>query len=173
MSMRTLVLSLLAALCTACAPADGNHVTRTDVAVLDALVGVACRLETREIISDLPASASGTHYGLDLSGRAVRRARWPHEKLCSSVRVARDSTIRAALAADTERPPPWAGFKARFDGAATLLRVSLPVYSADGRHAVVYTSSTCPYTCGAGFFHELVKTPDGWRIEHSDPAWTS
>jgi hypothetical protein len=47
------------------------------------------------------------------------------------------------------------------------------VYSADGRHAVVYTSSTCPYRCGAGFFHELVKGPLGWRIEHSDPAWTS
>jgi hypothetical protein len=171
--MRLLLVTVLVALCSACTPADGNHVTRNDMEVLGTLVGVACKLETPEIISDLPASASGSHFGLDLSERALRHARWPHEKLCSAVRVARDSTIRAALAEDTERPSPWAGFKARFDGAATLLRVSLPVYSDDGRRAVVYTSSTCPYTCGAGFFHELVKTPEGWRIEHSDPAWTT
>ena len=171
--MRLFSITLIAMLSTACTPADGNHITRTDLEVLDTLVGVACRLETREIVSDLPAAARGSHYGIDLSDRAPRRARWPHGKVCSTVRVAHDSAIRAALAEDTQQPPPWLGFKARFDGAATLLRVSLPAYSKDGRRAVVYTSSTCPYTCGAGFFHELVKTPTGWRIAHSAPAWTS
>jgi hypothetical protein len=171
--MRSLLIALFAALCAACTPADGNHVTRTDMQVLDALVGVACRLDTREIISDAPLVAEGTHYGVDLSARMPGHARWPHDKVCPTVRVARDSVIRAALGEDTQKPPPWLGFKARFDGAATLLRVSLPVYSKDGRRAVVYTSSTCPFRCGAGFFHELVKTPTGWRIEHSEPAWTS
>jgi hypothetical protein len=171
--MRLMACLASIVLCAGCAPADGNHVTRTDLEVLDTLVGVACKLETREIISDLPASADGRHFGIDLSARTVEHARWPLEKLCPSVRVARDGVIRAALSEDTQEPPPWLGFKARFDGAATLLRVSLPVYSKDGRRAVVYTSSTCPYRCGAGFFHELVKTSKGWRIAHSDPAWTT
>jgi len=170
--MRWAVIPLVA-ICAACAPADGNHVTRTDIAVLDTLVGVACRLETREIIADLPAAATGSHFGIDMSERRLQRARWPREKLCPTVRVARDATIRAALREDTQQPSPWLGFKNRFEGAATLLRVSLPVYSEDGRRAVVYTSSTCPYRCGAGFYHELVKTPEGWRIEHSEPAWIS
>jgi hypothetical protein len=172
--MRTLLITLLGiALCTACTPADGNHVTRTDTDILEALVGVACRLDTREIISDEPLVGAGTHYGLDLSTRRPERARWPRDKVCPTVRVARNSIIQAALEEDTASPPPWTGFKSRFDGAATLLRVSLPVYSEDGRRAVVYTSSTCPYRCGAGFFHELVKTPAGWRIANSVPAWTS
>jgi hypothetical protein len=171
--MRALLLVLPLLACAACAPADGNHVTGTDLEVLGALVGVACQLETREIVSDVPPVARGTHFGLDLAARIPERARWPREKLCPTVRVARDAVIRAALATDTQQPPPWLGFKARFDGAATLLRVSLPVYAEGGRRAVVYTSSTCPYRCGAGFFHELRKTPDGWRIEHSEPAWTS
>lgn len=171
--MRALLITTLAALCAACAPADGNHVTRTDMDVLDALVGIACKLDTREIISDVPATAAGTHFGIDLGTRTPRRARWPHDEVCPTVRVAQDSVIRAALSQDTQRPPPWLGFKARFDGAATLLRVSLPVYSADGSRAVVYTSSTCPYRCGAGFFHELKRTPTGWRILRSEPAWTS
>jgi len=68
------------------------------------------------------------------------------------------------LSEDKQQPPPWLGFKAQFDGAAVLLRVSLPVYSEDGRHAVVYMSSTCPYRCGAGFFHPLVKSPTGWKL---------
>jgi len=170
--MRPLLL-LAIALCAGCAPADGNHVTRTDVEVLDALVGTACKLEEREIVSDVPAAARGTHFGIDMSARTVERARWPREKVCPTVRVARDTVIRAALSEDTQQPPPWLGFKARFDGAATLLRVSLPVYSEDGRRAVVYTSSTCPYRCGAGFYHELVKRPEGWQIERSEPAWTS
>lgn len=171
--MRPLLCLLAMGLCAACTPADGNHVTRTDLEVLDALVALDCKLETREIISDLPASADGKHFGIELSMRTAEQARWPHERVCPTVRVARDAVIHAALSADTQRPPPWLGFKARFDGAATLLRVSLPVYSEDGRRAVIYTSRTCPYRCGAGFYHELVKRPEGWRIEHSDPAWTS
>jgi hypothetical protein len=171
--MRLFLIVCLAALYTACTPVEGDHVTRTDMQVLDALVGIACKLDTREIVSDVPVAAQGRHFGLDLSSRTPRRARWPRDEVCPAVRVARDSAIRAALNEDTQQPPPWLGFKARFGGASTLLRVSLPVYSADGRRAVVYTSSTCPYRCGAGFFHELVKTPTGWRIEHSEPAWTS
>lgn len=173
MNMRVLFTALLAVLCIGCTPTDGNHVTSRDLEVVETLVNVACKLETREIISDLPASAGGSHFGLDLSGRVPQQARWPRGKLCPTVRVARDSAILEALHKDTQQPPPWLGFKARFDGAATLLRISLPVYSQDGRRAVVYTSSTCPYRCGAGFFHELVRTPTGWRIDHSDPAWTS
>jgi hypothetical protein len=53
------------------------------------------------------------------------------------------------------------------------MKISLPVYSQDGKRAVVYTESTCPYTCGGGFYHELEKTYSRWRITKSLNAWKS
>jgi hypothetical protein len=67
----------------------------------------------------------------------------------------------------------WEDFSARFGGSRSLMKISLPVYSADGNHAVVYTTGRCPYTCGAGFYHELKKTYEGWQITDSVIAWTS
>ena len=86
------------------------------------------------------------------------------------VRVAGDTSIVTALARDSTN---WVHFIAAFDGAHTLMRISLPVYSSDGKRAVIYTEGNCPYTCGAGFYHELEKTRSGWRIVSSANAWTS
>ena len=69
-----------------------------------------------------------------------------------------DSAIASAFAHETVKPPQWIAFGKAFDGAQHLVRVSLPVYSPDGRRAVVYTVGTCPFRCGAGFYHELRKS---------------
>ena len=86
------------------------------------------------------------------------------------VRVVADSTINDLLARDTEG---WTQFIAAFDGARSLMKISLPVYSEDGRWAALYTSGSCPFRCGAGFYHELEKTRSGWRIVSSVKAWTT
>jgi hypothetical protein len=67
----------------------------------------------------------------------------------------------------------WDHFMARFAGAHSVMRISLPVYSRDGNRAVVHTTGDCPYRCGTGFYHELEKTFDGWRIAKSAIAWTA
>ena len=88
-----------------------------------------------------------------------------------AVRVVADSDLAAALAQETETPPTWQYFSDVFDGARTLTRISLPVYSPDGNRAVVYTTSTGPYSRGAGFYHELAKSNGRWTITRSLNAW--
>jgi hypothetical protein len=46
--------------------------------------------------------------------------------------VPRESALHAALAQETETPPTWQYFSDVFDGARTLTRISLPVYSSVG-----------------------------------------
>jgi hypothetical protein len=62
---------------------------------------------------------------------------------------------------------------ATFGGARSLMKISLPVYSSDGKRAVVYATGSCPYTCGEGIYNELEKTRSGWRITNSVIAWKS
>jgi hypothetical protein len=109
-------------------------------------------------------------FGIDFNQRIARQARWPRGEVCPVVHVIAHSAIESVLARDTRS---WDGFIGTFDGARSLMRISLPVYSADGKRAVVYTTSSCPYTCGSGFYHELEKTRSGWRIASSVIAWTS
>lgn len=148
--------------------------------ILEAVVKSACDFDWKEIVSDLPATpyreaSLGKHeanvrFGLDVAARSQPRARWPRGDVCPSVRIVRDRDITAALKLEGI-PPTWDQFRGRFPGVRTLVRVSLPVYSEDGRHAVVYTEGTCPFRCGNGFFHELVKGRSGWNISQSVVAW--
>ena len=134
----------------------------------------------RLVLSDKPAIARPSHlyetggrniqFGMDLDRRIAHEARWPRGRVCAVVRVVADSSIKTVLANDTQS---WEKFIAAFDGARSLMRISLPVYSQDGKRAVIYTESTCPYTCGGGFYHELEKTHSGWRIIGSLNAWTA
>jgi hypothetical protein len=159
----------------------GTGISSTDMHVLEAIVQPACDFEWNEIISDLPASpfraaTLGEHqpnlqFGLDVASRSESKSRWPLGKLCTSVQVRSNTEIENALKRETTIPPTWEHFRQQFPGARTLVRVSLPVYSKDERHAVVYTESTCPFRCGNGFFHELVREGSRWRIVHSTNAW--
>jgi hypothetical protein len=159
----------------------GTGISSTDMRVLEAIVRSACDFEWNELISDLPAtpyrSASlGAHqpnlqFGLDVASRSPSKARWPRGALCAPVRVASDTAIESALKRETSIPPTWDQFRKQFPGTRTLVRISLPVYSADERRAVVYTEATCPFRCGNGFFHELVKEGSRWKIVRTVTAW--
>jgi hypothetical protein len=159
----------------------GSGISSTDMRVLEAIVQPACDFEWNEIIADLPARpfrarSLGEHqpnlqFGLDVASRSQPKARWPRGNLCSPVRVVSNSAIESALKRETSIPPTWDHFREQFPGARTLVRVSLPVYSKDERRAVVYTESTCPFRCGNGFFHELVREGSRWRIVQSANAW--
>ena len=182
---RRFILAVLAILATACAgcqpgPLD-DAISRNDEQILHVMLALACKLETREVVSDRPAIPRGRgtedpdprnlQFGLDLAARPAHRARWPHGTVCKTVRVVPDSAIASAFAHETVKPPQWIAFGKTFDGAQHLVRVSLPVYSPDGRRAVVYTVGTCPFRCGAGFYHELRKSLTGWKIVRSGVAW--
>jgi hypothetical protein len=159
----------------------GTGISSTDMRVLQAVVKPACDFEWKEILSDLPARpfrpgspADGQRhlqFGLDVTARNQPEARWPRRQLCSTVRIASDAAIVNALKRETSNPPTWDEFRKQFPGTRTLVRVSLPVYSADERRAVVYTESTCPFRCGNGFFHELVRQGSRWRVVHSANVW--
>jgi len=159
----------------------GTGISSTDMRVLEAIVKPACDFEWNEIISDLPAipyrpSSLGEHqpnrhFGLDIASRSQPNARWPRRYLCSSAQVVSNAAIENAMKRETSIPPTWDHFREQFPGTRTLVRVSLPVYSKDERRAVVYTESTCPFRCGNGFFHELVKEGSRWRIVQSANAW--
>jgi len=169
----------IAAGCTADPYAD--KVTAEDERVMKALVDISCKLGYEHlIVSDRPATpplsgprpgaGGNVQFGIDFNRRVAQKARWPRGQICPYVRVVADSTIGSVLAHDTRG---WDHFIDRFDGAHSLMRISLPVYSADGKRAVVYTTGSCPYTCGAGFYHELEETYSGWRITGSLVAWTT
>jgi hypothetical protein len=158
-----------------------DRVSREDERILRVMVDISCRLGVeRVVVSDKPAvprrsdphEAAGTnvHFGLDFDRREARKARWPRGDVCPMVKVVSNYHIDDLLARDT---PAWDRFIATFGGAHTLMRISLPVYSEDRRRAAVYTTGACPYRCGLGFYHELVKTSGGWRIVRSVNAWTS
>jgi len=159
----------------------GTGISSTDMRVLEAIAKPACDYEWNELISDLPATPyrarslgekqPNLKFGLDVASRSQPKARWPRGNLCSPVRVVGNAAIESALQRETSIPPTWDQFRDRFPGARTLVRVSLPVYSDDERRAVVYTESTCPFRCGNGFFHELVREGSRWKIEQSVNAW--
>ena len=184
---RNLLILIAAAACAAfgcAADPDADDVSSEDQEVMRAMIDIACKLDVdRIVISDRPAvpRASALHdtdhqnvrFGLDLDRRLAKAARWPRRTICPAVRVVADSDLTTALALEKETPPTWEHFSAAFGGARTLMRISLPVYSHDGKHAVIYTMSTGPYTNGAGFYHELEKSYGRWKIKSSINAWIS
>lgn len=169
---------------TACTDPYADDVRSRDLRVMRAMVDIACKLNAeRIVVSDRPAvpraanlrgaESQDIRFGLDFSRRLAHEARWPRGQICPAVRVASDSSIKVALENETGFPGSWESFKAKFGGARSLMRISLPVYSPDGKRALIYTEGTCPYTCGAGFYSELEKTYKGWKITNSVLAWKS
>jgi len=168
-----------------CANPYADDVNSEDMRVMRAVVSIACKVDSeRIVVSDRPAiprrsddlhdaDSQNIQFGINFDRRLARAARWPRGKVCPAVRVASDAVIKEALENETGYPGSWTSFSTRFGGARSLMRISLPVYSDDGKHAVVYTTGRCPYTCGEGFYQELEKTYEGWKITNSAIAWTS
>lgn len=161
-----------------------DRVSSEDEKVMRAMVEIACKIDSeRIVISDQPAvprqsdlhdtDGRNVHFGLDFDRRRAHAARWPRGEVCQAVRVAASSAISSALANETGPPHSWDTFSDKFGGARSLMRISLPIYSRDGRRAVIYAVGKCPYTCGAGFYNELEKTYGRWKITRSELARTS
>ncbi|MEO8063604.1 MAG: hypothetical protein ABI821_12750 [Pseudomonadota bacterium] len=184
--LRILTISL-ASVCvaTACARDPyADHVSSEDEKVMETMVEIACKVDGgRIVVSDQPAvprqndpHAADRHnvqFGIDFDRRRARAARWPRGQICPAVRVAASSKIASALTDEADPSHSWDTFSERFGGARSLMRISLPVYSLDGKRAVIYTVGRCPYRCGEGFYHELEKTYGKWKITRSEIAWTS
>ena len=151
-----------------------------DILVLRALMNLACKSEWKQVVSDVPIApfrravsdrgAANVQFGLNLDVRSPAAAKWPRGEVCATVQVVDDAVVKEVLSRETRIPPRWTFFRERFDDAKRLMRVSLPVYSADGRGAVVYAEWTCPYTCGTGSFYELRKDRGKWTIVRSENA---
>jgi len=181
----SLIVAAFISVATGCnADPSADSVTSQDLRILRAVVDIACKVDLdRVVISDRPVipresalhdtDHHNLHFGIDFDRRLAHEARWPRQQICPAVHIASDAAIRAALAHQTDFPRSWDYFQSKFGGAKTLMRISLPVYSDDGKHAAVYSAGTCPYHCGAGFYHELVKTPTGWKILRSINDWSA
>lgn len=94
---------------------------------------------------------------------------------CTEAIPASEVEIRRALAVPIaarqfkDRP----AFQARFPGASSVMWLSMPGYSRDGLHAVVYLSGGCGGLCGSGFSVTVQKTKGGWTMVGSEMAWIS
>lgn len=186
---RCMTLSLAAAIVTsscATAGASSNGLMKRDIAVLRAVLKseVCGRADRKyQIVSDQPASATRAsipqtwHSGAELNKELARRSEegssWPHVDICSTVRIFDGSRIEAMFAAGNRIPPSWDSFNDAFPDADGLVKVSLPVFFADGKSAVVYLVKQCGVLCGAGFYIELKQTTAEWQVSRREAAWIS
>jgi len=179
-----LVLAFASALAAGGCSAPAADRAAEDLAILRAVLSVHCsRNGPQTVVTDMPAQPHEAEiplavppdirFGLDLTTRQAGSFRWPLGKLCPSVLVAADEGIKETFARETKIPPSGEFFVKEFNGASRLVGVSLPVYSADGERAVVYTSSRCGVLCGSGFYIEFRKTRKGWKRTNSTGAWIS
>jgi hypothetical protein len=156
-----------------------------DIDVFRAVLSVVCdRLDGKlTIVSDMPPLSrqhdipadwqSSSSLSMALSQRSQVRIQWPHVDVCPGTRLVDGATIDSLFVHDARVPPGWEAFHARFPKAAALVRVSLPAFSPDHKHAVAYMESRCNTSCGSGFYLELEKRKGKWQILRRDTAWIS
>jgi hypothetical protein len=104
----------------------------------------------------------------------------PLEDICPGARIASHAEIAKAF----DVPPPslsepadlewrWAGFFLAFPGAASLVRMSLPGYSARGNSAVVYMTTGRSSLAGEGSYLLLKRRGGRWRLVRRDSVWVA
>jgi hypothetical protein len=179
-----LVLVFATAMLAGASTAPGDELGAEDLAILNAVLAEDCSFNgPLTVVTDLPASPhevdvpnaapKDVRFGLDLATRQPGSTRWPLGELCPTVLVAADERIKETFARETKIPPSGEFFMKEFNQPRFLAGVSLPVYSTDGKRAVVYTWHRCGGLCGAGFYLELKKTSEGWKKTNSAGAWIS
>jgi hypothetical protein len=158
------------------------RITPDDLAVFHAVLSFECRRIDHgySVISDLPISAPSTapdwpptSLWTKLTRRVPSGVRWPHLKVCPAGRVVDGKEIDSVFARQTAIPPKWEPFYAAFPGATGLLRISLPAFTPDRKHAVVYLDGTCNPLCGSGFYFGLMRRKEGWKVSRRETAWIS
>jgi hypothetical protein len=183
--MKLGLLAILALAMTACSGGELSQVTSRDVQVLRSVVAHGCERDDGQyvVLSSKPASDVGwsipeaweesAKIRVQLERRASSNLSWPAIDLCAGVRFADSATIEAALEKSSRIPPGWDAFYKQFPGAGGLIMVSLPAFSSKGDTAVVILGSLCGPLCGNGFYLQLERTGDSWKISHIEQAWIS
>jgi hypothetical protein len=180
------VVLLLVIAKSSCVAAASSGVTRDDLAVFRAVLSSACQRADRTfyVISDLPISTKGYPAPADwpanlpwtdLAASVPSGVRWPHIEICAANRIVDHRKVDAIFERDASirSPPGWDPFYVEFPGAKGLMRISVPAFTSDGRHAVIYLETTCNVMCGSGFYIELVRGKRGWKVSHRETAWIS
>jgi hypothetical protein len=67
----------------------------------------------------------------------------------------------------------WAGFFEKFSGVSSIVEISVPGYSKDGKYAVIYLQSVCGSVCGGGSFIQYKKINGKWVYDKRDNIWIS
>lgn len=67
----------------------------------------------------------------------------------------------------------WEEFYRVFPGSRGLVQFTAPVFSADGKRALVYVSHSCGGLCGTGWLVLLSRDAGGWQIADRRMLWIS
>ena len=182
-ALRAAAILLLALDQTVCVAASVPSITPDDLAVFRAVLSSGCRWEqSYNVVSDIPVTAKDQPIPSDwpsrplwtkLARRVPSAVKWPHVDICAAYRVVDGITVDSTFARQTRDPPGWGPFYAKVPGAKGLIRVSLPAFTTDRRHAVVYLEATCNLLCGSGFYIELTRGKAGWKLSRRENAWIS
>ena len=182
MRIRKTAILLIISGITAC---TGALDARDDVAVLHAVLEKACGNEATgpTLISNIPATyrnyslppdwSRSPEYDRLLSRYGARATHWDPGEICQNARIVPKSEIDATFAEDIRVPPGWEKFYATFNGAHGYFAYSRPIYSNDGKHALVFSDWHCEGLCGMGMVLELERTHGHWRVLHVAGTWIS
>jgi hypothetical protein len=159
------VAVILACAVRAASPAS-DLATGEDLAILRVLLHCEAEPEHYDVLSDVPLQADANQVPPewrlgDLRGEIARRSeaictlRWPPLADCANARVEDETRIKTIFDGQYRVPASWEPFRAEYPGVRGLRRASLPVYTADGDRAIVFSDLTCDPSCGSGFVFEL------------------
>jgi hypothetical protein len=178
-----IVIALALLPLSGCRP-DANvlEITQRDIAILQVVLHENCGAgDARLVVSTQPARTPSRHVRNDdehtaeftaaMSRRSQASIVWPVVDVCPQMRIVDVKSIEATFEGDSQVPPSWETFRRTFSGAIGVVRVSLPVYTGDGVHAVVFRDSSCGPLCGHGRRYELLETNGVWRITREDGTW--
>jgi len=161
-----------------CAP---TAAVRDDGAVLRAVLENFCVGKTSQfsVISDAPANTYGVpkewplshDYERQLQHQPVSSPAWQAGQICAKARIVPKREIDATFANDRRVPPGWEKFFETFKGAHGYHAYSRPIYSSDGKHAVIFSDWRCDQGCGMGMVTELEWTGGHWRVIRYAGTW--
>jgi hypothetical protein len=181
-SISGLAVFLLVAGQSLCLGPAAAGVTQEDTAVLRAVLGSDCDTSGHKylMVSDKPVAAMDSapawlsrSLRAKLSARVPSGAKWPHIPICPAERIVDFASVNEIFTRQTRMPPGWTEFYARFPQAQGITSLSLPAFTPDRRHAVVYLETICGPLCGGGFYIEVTLGKAGWKVSRRANAWIS
>jgi hypothetical protein len=161
-----------------------------DANVLHSVLDAICRGDGKSffIISDRSLSSKDFESKIEIGSlefsnmisRNKTTFRLPTVPICPNIQIVTETEIEAVFLRKTStvsqpssRHPGWEGFYSTYPKASGLLRLSLPGYSTNRRHAVVVISTQAELMIGFGFLYTLEKTTSVWRVASVKTLWQS